>query len=152
MADGTVHSSVELVTDALATPHVGWIVAHDERGLLVDFPDNPGPPTPARSVIALDRDTVADAIANKRGVLLTFERGRSELPIVVGLLQEPAAPEVVEVDGQRVVIDGKDEIVLRCGAASITLRRNGRVVIRGTYVETRSVGVNRIRGGSVLIN
>ena len=152
MADGTVHSSVELMTGALATTLVGCIVAHDERGLVVDFPDNPGPPAAARTVIALDRDTVADAIASKRGVLLTFERGRPELPIVVGLLQDTPAPEVVEVDGQRVVIDGKDEIVLRCGAASITLRRNGRVVIRGTYVETRSVGVNRIRGGSVLIN
>lgn len=58
----------------------------------------------------------------------------------------------VEVDGKRVKIDGKDEIVLRCGQASITLRRNGRVVIRGTYVETRSKGTNRIKGGSVLIN
>lgn len=56
------------------------------------------------------------------------------------------------VDGQRVVIDARDEIVLRCGKASITLRRNGRIVIRGTYVETRSAGTNRIRGGSVQIN
>jgi hypothetical protein len=56
------------------------------------------------------------------------------------------------VDGKRVVIDAQDEIVLRCGEASITLRRNGRVVVRGTYVETRSRGVNRIKGGTVQIN
>lgn len=56
------------------------------------------------------------------------------------------------VDGKRVVIDAADEIVLRCGKASITLRRNGRVVIRGTYVETRAEGVNRVKGGSVQIN
>jgi hypothetical protein len=56
------------------------------------------------------------------------------------------------VDGKRVVIDAQDEVVIRCGKASITLRRNGRVIIRGTYVETRSEGVNRIRGGSVQIN
>jgi hypothetical protein len=56
------------------------------------------------------------------------------------------------IDGKRVQIEGKDEIVLRCGKASITLRRNGRVVIRGTYVETRSSGTNRIKGGAVLIN
>lgn len=58
----------------------------------------------------------------------------------------------VVVDGKRVEVEGADEVVLRCGQASITLRRNGRVVIRGTYVETRSKGVNRIRGGSVQIN
>jgi hypothetical protein len=56
------------------------------------------------------------------------------------------------LDGRRVVIDAREEIVLRCGKASITLRRNGRVIIRGTYVETDSEGVNRIKGGTVRIN
>jgi hypothetical protein len=56
------------------------------------------------------------------------------------------------VDGQRITIEGRDEIVLRCGEASITLRRNGRLVIRGVYVEARARGTNRIKGGSVLIN
>jgi len=58
----------------------------------------------------------------------------------------------VRVDGKRVVIEGQDEIVLRCGEASITLRRNGRIIVRGNYVETRSKGTNRIKGGSVQIN
>ena len=65
---------------------------------------------------------------------------------------EPAEPLEALVDGKRVVIDAQDEVVIRCGKASITLRRNGRVVIRGTYVETRAEGVNRIKGGSVQIN
>ncbi len=56
------------------------------------------------------------------------------------------------VDGRRVELEAADEIVLRCGEACIVLRRNGRVVIRGTYVETRSRGVNRIKGGTVEIN
>ena len=66
----------------------------------------------------------------------------------------PAAPRVVEadVDGKRVRIVGNDEIVLECGSASITLRRNGRVIIRGTYVETHSEGTNRIKGAAVQIN
>jgi hypothetical protein len=64
------------------------------------------------------------------------------------------APQVIEadVDGKRVRIVAQDEIVLECGNASITLRRNGRVVIRGTYVETYSEGTNRIKGGQVRIN
>lgn len=59
--------------------------------------------------------------------------------------------DVVE-DNKRVEIEGQDEVVLRCGKASITLRRNGRVVIRGAYIESRSEGTNRIKGGHVLIN
>ncbi len=58
----------------------------------------------------------------------------------------------LKVDGRRIELEGQEEVVLRCGQASITLRRNGRVVIRGAYVETRAKGTNRIKGGSVLIN
>jgi hypothetical protein len=57
-----------------------------------------------------------------------------------------------DVDGRRVRIVAQDEIVLECGNASITLRRNGRIVIKGTYVETSSEGTNRIKGGQVRIN
>jgi len=65
-----------------------------------------------------------------------------------------AQPEIVkvDVDGRRVLIEGQDEIVLQCGKASVTLRRNGKVVIRGTHVETASEGTNRIKGGQVRIN
>ena len=76
------------------------------------------------------------------------------------LLQAPVShtaaqePQVVEadVDGRRVRIVARDEIVLECGEASITLRRNGRIIIKGTYVETCSEGTNRIKGGQVRIN
>jgi hypothetical protein len=64
----------------------------------------------------------------------------------------PAQPVEAHVDGKRVVIEGADEIVLKCGQASITLRRNGKLIIKGTYVETHSTGVNRIKGGSVQVN
>ena len=57
-----------------------------------------------------------------------------------------------DIDGRRVRIVAKDEIVLECGNASITLRRNGRIIIKGTYVETCSEGTNRIKGGQVRIN
>jgi hypothetical protein len=57
-----------------------------------------------------------------------------------------------DVDGRRVRVTAQDEIVLQCGSASVTLRRNGRVLIRGTYVETQSEGTNRIKGGQVRIN
>jgi hypothetical protein len=56
------------------------------------------------------------------------------------------------VDGKRIRIVAQDEIVLECGNASITLRRNGRIIIKGTYVETCSEGTNRIKGGQVRIN
>ncbi len=69
--------------------------------------------------------------------------------------KQPAASATVieaDVDGRRVRLVAKDEIVLQCGAASVTLRRNGKVIIRGTHVETYSEGTNRIKGAHVKIN
>jgi hypothetical protein len=50
------------------------------------------------------------------------------------------------------IVSAKEQLVLRCGKASITLTKAGKVLIRGEYVQSRSSGVNRIRGGSVQIN
>jgi hypothetical protein len=60
--------------------------------------------------------------------------------------------ETVHVDGKKVLIEGREEVVLKCGEASITLTSIGKVVIRGKYLVSRSSGVNRILGGSVQVN
>lgn len=43
-------------------------------------------------------------------------------------------------------------LVLRCGKASISLREDGKVVIRGTEIVTIASRSNRVKGGSVEIN
>lgn len=149
---------------------LGWIAGTDAEGrLLVDFPGNREGPRVARRTIALEPAAVRDAIAAHQPVVLLFENGNPGLPLVVGLEQTsihtPLIDEVLEaatrparqpveaqVDGEQVVIEGKNEIVLQCGQASITLRRNGRVVIRGTVIESHASGTHRIKGGSVQIN
>jgi hypothetical protein len=45
-----------------------------------------------------------------------------------------------------------EQLVLRCGKASITLTKAGKVLIEGSYVSSKSTGVNRIKGGSVQLN
>ncbi len=151
----------------LASPRVGYIVGVSPEGApVVDFPRNPGPPAVALSTVGVPPASLASAAERRQEAILLFDGGDLARPILVGLVVPPAPPEVppvlealapglpdlLEVDGRRVVIEGKDEIVLRCGEASITLRRNGRLVIKGAYVETHSKGTNRIKGGSVQIN
>jgi hypothetical protein len=75
----------------------------------------------------------------------------------MGFLQKTTAPGAAEtvqvkVDGERLVFTGEKEIVLRCGEASITLTRAGKILLRGAYIVSRSTGVNRIKGGVVHIN
>lgn len=142
---------------------VGKLVSWSEaEGPIVDHGSNPHGPIGARTTVPLDASTAAKAIETEQEVLLVFEAERSDRPIIVGLLQKSDEPDETEevadedlvavVDGKRVALEAEEEIVLRCGDASITLQKDGRVVVRGAYVETRSKGVNRIKGGMVRIN
>jgi hypothetical protein len=151
-----------------ASARVGWIadVSHEGRAR-VDFPGNPAGPLQAVSIVRASRADLEAAAERRQQVVLLFDGGDLRSPILVGfvvtdaplaeataLAEVPAAavPEVAVVDGRRVAIEGMDEVVLVCGKASITLRRNGRIVVRGTQVETDADGVNRIKGASVRIN
>jgi len=133
----------------------------------VDFPDNPHGPLPARSLVPLDAAALRDAVARRREVVLLFDGGDERRPIIAGFLApETATPELdaaleatlgagrreAEVDGKRLVIEAEEEVVLRCGDASVTLRRDGRIVIRGLHVETHARGTNRVKGATVKIN
>jgi len=95
-----------------------------------------------------------------QGVVLMFEGGDVHQPIVMGVLRgqagwplaEPPATVDVDADGERMIVSAKEQLVLRCGKASITLTKAGKVLIDGSYVSSRSSGVNRVKGGSVQLN
>ncbi|RYZ41457.1 MAG: hypothetical protein EOO71_11935 [Myxococcaceae bacterium] len=150
----------------------GHLAGLDASGaVLVDFPGNTAGPVRARLAVAVEAPALREAVARQQKVVLLFENGDPGLPFIMGLIQEPSAtplldallqgpatsetprtPTETHVDGKRVVIEGQDEIVLKCGEASITLRRNGKVIVKGTYLESRATGTHRIKGGSVEIN
>lgn len=93
-------------------------------------------------------------------VVLAIEQGAAQGAIVVGVLRplpaelaDPSAGEfALEADGERLVVTAREQLVLRCGKASVTLTRAGKVLIEGTYLSSRSSGTHRIKGGSVDIN
>lgn len=139
---------------------VGDLVALADDGFtaLVRFAGQPG-------TAAVRARTVLDLHGAHIGqqVVLAFEGGDVSRPIVMGVLRRPGdrplqAPEdaagqvQVEADGQRLLVNARQELVLQCGKASITLTRAGKVLIQGSYVSSRSTGVNRIKGGSVQLN
>lgn len=118
----------------------------------------PGQPTDAgmraRSAVDLHGAHIG------QDVVLGFEHQDPTLPIVLGLLQGqagwplPTMPRqvTVEADGQRMLVTAQQELVLRCGKSSISLRADGRVEIRGVTVSTEATAANHIRGGSVELN
>ncbi len=138
---------------------LGWIVRVDEDGIWVDTEDNPSGPLLSLNVVAISRAELDAAVSDRREAVLLFVAATGQ-PVLLGLRQPrptleaelPTEDLAATLDGKRLHLEGQDEVVLRCGKASITMRRNGRIVIRGVQVESRATGRNRIKGGAVLIN
>jgi len=132
----------------------------DDRPLLVGLPGLRYEIISARSVVPLRRAQIGAT------VVVLCEDGEVRKPIVLGIVQErPVAPEVgpaqeeltpglvsVQADDDALVLSAERQIVLKCGAASITLTRAGKVLIQGAYVLSRSSGYNKIKGAAVDIN
>jgi phage baseplate assembly protein gpV len=148
--------------DTAAAPALTGIVVGELVGIaneggtpLVLFPGQAG-------TAALAARTVVDLHAPHIGgqVVLMFDGGDPSMPVIMGVLRGRAGWPLdaqpghvqADVDGARLIVSAHDELVLRCGKASITLTRDGKVTIRGTHVFSRSSGVNRVKGGSVQLN
>ncbi len=159
------HEAADLLAPLLGNPAaaqlpgavIGELVALSDGGVtpLVRFPGQAGEgAVQARSTVDLHGRHVGAA------VVLMFEAGDARRPIVLGVLQgqlgwpadERPAQVDINADGQRLIVSAKEQLVLRCGKASITLTRAGKVLIEGSYLLSRSTGVNRIKGGSVQLN
>lgn len=152
---------------------IGTIAGIDAQGQpRVDYPQNPsGQPSVAMTTLGI---TVAHV---GRNVALLFANGDPHRPVILGLIHSPlhdlilsygaksheqppeelpASPALkvdnITIDGKRIVLEGTEEIVLQCGAASITLTQAGKILIRGNYVLNHAGGINRITGGSVQVN
>jgi hypothetical protein len=150
---------------------LGQIVAAGKEAAIWVLVAGTERPVPARLGIAAPQLALEQAVETAQSVVLVLENGDPARPIIIGFIATPQSPAIepaaqlpvstpgdhdvaidADVDSRRIHIRAQDEIVLSCGAASVTLRRNGRVIIRGTHVETHSDGTNRIKGAQVRIN
>jgi len=156
---------------------IGVLTGINQQGqALVNFQDNlVASPIPAISTIEFNTRQIG------RQVALLFAEGNLSKPVIMGLIHsaldvmlenfevvveeenneetsssndnvKTSVMEDVLLDGKRIVLEGKEEVVLKCGEASITLTKAGKILIRGKYLLNRSTGVNRIMGGSVQVN
>lgn len=134
---------------ARGSPKTGHIVGVTPDGVpLIQVADGRGKPLPARNTVPGLGRLLPQLIAEHQEVLLGLIDGDSDRPVITGVLQPD---EVIHGVPASTRIEGEDEIVLSCGEASITLRRNGRVVIRGTHLESDSLGANWIRGADIQV-
>lgn len=142
---------------------VGEIVSINNSGKIsVNFPENPFKrELSARSTASFSKDDIGSEVA------LMFEGGDLRKPIIIGRMfqQDQSRRNILKnisidgekdidahIDGTKISINARKEIVFRCGKASITMTQAGKILIRGKYILSRSTGVNRLKGGSIQLN
>jgi hypothetical protein len=86
---------------------------------------------------------LVDSAAEIQGVIL----GRISKPSVEGTQEQSPTPVPDEL-----VIEAKKNLTIRCGEGSITIRGDGKVLIKGKDLVSHAQRMNRIKGGSVSIN
>src|ERR1044071_4204860 len=118
--------------EAAGGPCVGRIVRVEANGeVFVDFRGNQRGPIRARMAT---NEALKGA---DLPVLLVFEDGDPGLPVVAGIIRDGVQrPE----PNRSLTFEATEEITIMCGKSSITLRRDGKVLIKGTELVSRASG------------
>jgi len=146
----------EPLSEANVAPLAGRLIRISYDGIAtVDFPGNPYGPIEARSVVSLPPSEAIEG----RQLLLVFEGNHFKKPIIIGIIEDRLVvnedqtvvlsngkPDAIVVDGKKLRLDAREEIELVCGKSSILLRKNGKIVIKGKEILSRSSCTNEIKG------
>ena len=143
---------------------IATIVAIRPDGVaVVDFANNPNGPVPARSAVSSPPSGPPASYLGAK-VLVTFENRDLALPVIIGVVHDSlfptvetelpieAPPDEVVLDGEKISLDAKEQITLKCGQSAIILKKDGRVVVKGIEITNRALRSNKIKGGTVRIN
>jgi hypothetical protein len=80
--------------------------------------------------------------------LLCLPPTEHEPGIVLGRIGKYQKPQ----PQQNVTIEASETLTLKCGEASVELRKDGKAMVKGEDVLLRAKGTQRIRAGTVAIN
>ena len=89
-------------------------------------------------------------------VLVWLPESDDEHGVVLGRIGPSHAPAAEPKNAgeapDEMVIEAKKNLTLKCGDGSITLRKDGKILIKGKDLVSQAKRMNRIKGGSVAIN
>lgn len=134
-------------TSPLPLLQIANLCGVDEEDNLLVRMSGESKPLPVRIGVAVDDVVLRQAAQREQQVLLACPPDSA--PVVLALLREKLDP--ASRDG-RVRIAAPEQLELRCGKASLVLKGDGRVTVRGTRIVSASSGPQKIKGASVELN
>lgn len=166
------------LSNAAGTLLIGKVVAFNDRGNpLVSYDDKTKQtPIEALTTVPLSSDTIGKEVA------ISFATNNGVVAIVMGVIRralddvlefqstqnteklsvtgntnienniEGSSKKEAIVDGEKLELSATEEVTIRCGKASITLNKNGKILIKGEHMLNRTSGSYRIKSGSIQLN
>jgi hypothetical protein len=140
----------------------GHLQGIDDEGRVLFAPElHDGPPLPVAIGTALSDGVLVPAARQQQRALVVRTSDAPPRLVLIGLVRErvaaaarDAAPGQLELklDGETLRLTAEHEIELKCGNASLILRRSGRVILKGTHVVTTSTGPVKVKGATIDLN
>jgi len=92
------------------------------------------------------------SLAEGDEVLAWLPQSRNERGIVLGRVRRQVVSAAEEGTPDELVLEARHSLTLRVGDGSITIREDGKILIKGKDLVSHATQRNRIKGGSVQIN
>lgn len=96
----------------------------------------------------LEQESHKAGVLTEGDLVLLLQPVANERGVVLGRIGRYRAP----VPEAHVTIEATETLTLKCGASSVDLRADGKLMVRGEDVLLRARGTQRIRAGTVAIN
>ena len=139
----------------------GHLRGFDEEGRVLFSAEGEVEPFAVAVAMAVSDGVVVRAVRRGARALVLKTGDATPRWLLVGLVRERVGEKArearpgrleVSVDGEKVKLEAEHDIELRCGQASITLRYDGRIELRGTHILSASRGPNRVKGATIALN
>jgi hypothetical protein len=148
----------ETAGPTLITGHLAGI---DDEGRVRFVPEGDADAFPVAIGIEISDGALVRAARRKARAAVMRTADPAARWLLVGLVRDRVAAKArdakmgrleVTVDGEKLTLEAEHDIELKCGRASITLRYDGRIELKGTHILSASRGPNRVKGATIALN
>jgi hypothetical protein len=155
---GHVRSGLANKAESMRTGH---LIGIDDEGRPLFLAEGETTPIPVGIGADISDGRIVRAVRQKQRALVLRTDDAQPRWLLVGLVRERVASSAreakpgrleVTIDGEKVKLEAEHDIELRCGQASLTLRYDGRIELRGTHILSASRGPNRVKGATIALN
>jgi hypothetical protein len=139
----------------------GHLRGLDAEGRPIFQPEGSEERVPVAIGTELSDGVIVRAARRERRAIVVRTADEAPRWILIGLVRDRVGEKAreakpgrleVTVDGEKVKLEAEHDIELKCGQASITLRYDGRIEVRGTHILSASRGPNRVKGATIALN